>query len=124
MKKNRKKTIGGVIYKVTKAGKSKKAEVTVIGISGKKKRAVTIPATVRIDGVTCKVTGIGQKAFKGCSKLKKITIKTKTLKTVGKQALKGIQKKAVIKVPKAKYKTYKKLLRAKAGFQKTMKIKR
>ena len=124
VKKNRKKTIGGVIYKVTKAGKSKKAEVTVIGISGKKKRAVTIPATVRIDGVTCKVTGIGQKAFKGCSKLKKITIKTKTLKTVGKQALKGIQKKAVIKVPKAKYKTYKKLLRAKAGFQKTMKIKR
>ena len=124
VKKNRKKTIGGVIYKVTKGGNSKKAEAAVAGISGKKKTAVTIPATVRIDGVACKVTGIGKNAFKGCAKLKKITIKTKTLKSVGKGALKGIHKKAVLKVPKAKYKAYKKLFRAKTGFQKTMKIKK
>ena len=124
VKKNRKKTIGGVTYKVTKAGISKRAEVMVIGISGKRKKAVTIPATVRVDGVSCKVTGIGKRVFRGCGKLKKITIKTKTLRTVGKQAFKGIQKKAVIKVPKSKYKAYKKLFRANTGFRKTMKIKK
>lgn len=124
VKKNKKKTIGGVIYKVTKAGSSKKAEVAVIGVSAKKKKTITIPATVRINEVTCKVTSIGKKAFQGCGRIRKITIKTKTLKAVGKQAIKGIHKKAVIKVPKAKYKAYKKLFRAKTGFQKTMKLKK
>jgi len=66
---------------------------------------------------------IGAKAFSGCKKLKSITIKGKKLKTVGKNAFKNIHAKAVIKVPKAKYKAYKKLL-AKKGQKKTVKIKK
>lgn len=63
---------------------------------------------------------IGAKAFSGCKKLKNITIKSKKLKAVGKNAFKNIHAKAVIKVPKAKYKVYKKLL-AKKGQKKNSK---
>ena len=57
------------------------------------------------------VKTIGKNAFKGCKKLKKITLKTTKLtkKSVGKNAFKGTHKKLVIKVPKKyvkKYKTY------------------
>lgn len=105
---------------------------------------VTIPATVKNDGKTYKVTSIGKKAFQdnkavtqvaigvnvkkiganafnGCKKLKKITIKSAKLTSVGKNAFKGIHKKAIIKVPKAKVKVYKKLLKGK-GQSKTVKI--
>lgn len=75
---------------------------------------ITIPA---------KVTKIGTKAFYGCKKLKQITIKSKKLKTVGKSAIKGINKKAILKVPKSKKAKYKKLFKSKTGFKKTMKIK-
>ena len=51
-----------------------------------------------------------------------ITIKGKKLKTVGKQALKGINKKAVIRVPKAKKNAYKKLFKGK-GQKKSVKVK-
>ncbi len=66
--------------------------------------------------IPVKVTKIGKQAFYGCKKLKTITVKTKKLKNskVGKQAFKGIYAKAVIKVPKSKYKTYKSLFK-KAG---------
>lgn len=70
------------------------------------------------------VTKIGKDAFSGSKKLKTITIKSTKIKSIGKNALKGISKKAVIKVPKKMYKKYKKLLTAKTGFKKTMKIKK
>lgn len=77
---------------------------------------ITIPASV---------ASIGKQAFGGCKKLKSITIKTKklTAKNVGGKAFKGIHAKAVIKVPKAKLKTYKKLLQAK-GAGKSAKMKK
>ena len=55
----------------------------------------------------------------------KITIKTKKLtkKTVAKKTFKSIRKKTVIKVPKSKYKAYKKVLRAR-GLNKKVKIKK
>ncbi len=68
------------------------------------------------------VTKIGASAFSDCKKLKKITIKSKKLQSVGKNALKNIYKKAVISVPKAKKKAYKKLLNGK-GQKKTVIIK-
>lgn len=49
-------------------------------------------------------------------------VKSKALKKVGKNAFKGINKKAVIKVPAAKVKAYKKLL-AKKCQSSTVKIK-
>lgn len=96
---------------------------------------VTIPSKVtKIDSYAfknCKklssitigssVTTIGKEAFRNCGKLKKITIKSKKLKTVGKNAFKGIHSNAKIKVPKAKYKAYKKLLKSK-GQSKKVKI--
>ena len=69
------------------------------------------------------VTKIGKKAFYKCSKLKTITIKSKKLKSAGKNAFKGIYKKAVIKVPKSKLKNYKKLLKKK-GQSSKVKIKK
>lgn len=61
-----------------------------------------------------KVKTIGTSAFSGCTKLKSIQINSKYLSTVKKNAFKGIQKKAEIKVPSSKVKTYKKLLKGKA----------
>lgn len=73
---------------------------------------VTIPANVG---------NIGKQAFYGCKNLKSITMKSKVLKKIGSYALKGIHKKAIIKVPKAKLKSYKKLLKG-TGQSKSVKI--
>lgn len=71
-----------------------------------------------------KVTTLGSQCFYGCKKLKTITVKTSKLKSVGANAIKGIHKKAVIKVPSKKLKAYKKLFNKKTGYVKTMKIKK
>lgn len=69
------------------------------------------------------VTSIGKYAFDGCGYLKKITVKSTCLKTVGKNALHGIHSKCVIKVPGNKLNTYKKLFKKK-GQAATVKIKK
>lgn len=77
---------------------------------------VTIPAKVR---------KIGKLAFYGCRKLKLVNVRTKKLtdKKVGVKAFLNIHKKARIKVPAAKRKTYKKLFRAKGVTGKNQVIK-
>jgi len=70
-----------------------------------------------------KVKTIGKAAFSGCTSLKKIAVNSTVLKSVGKNAVKGIYKKAVIKVPAAKKAAYAKLFSKKTGFKATMKIK-
>ena len=122
--------------------------VTVTGTGNANISKVKIPATVKADGKTYKVTSIeakafankkklktvvigknvttiSKKAFANCGALKTVTISSKKLKTVGKKAFAGIHKKAVFKVSgNAKYKSkVKKLLSSKTGYQKTMKIK-
>ena len=67
------------------------------------------------------VKKIGKETFKGNSKLSGITIKSTALKSVGKDALKGIQSNAKIKVPAKKLSAYKKLLKNK-GQGKKVKI--
>ena len=64
------------------------------------------------------VKDIGEKAFFKCTKLKSIIIKTKKLSmsSVGKNAFGKLNKKCVAKVPKAKFKEYKKILKKK-GFK-------
>ena len=134
-------------YKVTKTG-AKNGTVEYVKSTNKNAKTIAIPATVTIDGIKYKVTSIAKNAFKnnskltkvtigsnvttiganafyGCKKLKSITIKTTklTTKTVGKYAFKGIYSKAVIKVPKSKYKSYVSLLKAK-GVSKTTKFKK
>lgn len=132
-------------YKVTKSG-LKGGTVEFKAPKSKKVVKITIPSTVRIDGITYKVTSIaknafkgcsrltnvtigknvskiGEKAFYGCKKLKIITIKTTKLKssTVGKNAFKGTVKKAKVRVPKKSLKAYKKFL-YKKGLNKKSRI--
>ncbi|MBR6402969.1 MAG: leucine-rich repeat protein [Eubacterium sp.] len=151
LKKNAKiadKKSGGKyrITKITKKG-NKIVGGTVEYMAPYNKNAKLISATekVKLGGVTftvtsiapncakgCKklakvvigrnVANIGKNAFNGCAKLKTITIKSKKLKKVGANALKGINKKAVISVPKTKKKAYTKILKGK-GQAKTVKIK-
>ncbi len=97
-----------VSYQVTSVGKNAFA-------NNKKLKSVVIGKNVK---------KIAANAFKGCKSLKKITIKSKKLKSVGKNAIKNINKKAVIKAPKAKLKAYKKLFKKSTGYKKTMKIKK
>ena len=61
----------------------------------KKLKKVTVGANVK---------SIGKAAFKDCKNLKNITVKSTKLKTVKANALKGINKKATIKVPAKKLK--------------------
>lgn len=137
-------TVGNLNYKITSV-KANSCTVTVTGMKNKKKTSVKIPATVRSKNVSYKVTAvannafkgnkklksvtigknvtsIGKNVFKGCKNLKKITLSTKVLKKVGAGCLKGIHKKAVIKVPAKNKKAYKKLFKKK-GQAKTVKIK-
>lgn len=136
-------TVSGVKYKVLS---TKSATVSYKAPKNKKITSATIPATVKISGKKYKVTAIeasafakckklkkvtigtnvktiGKKAFYKCSKLKSIKVKSKKLTKVGSNAFKGIHKKAVIQVPKAKLSKYKKLMKKK-GQAKTVKIKK
>ena len=138
--------VSSAIYEVSKSTTSQK-EVVYVESLKQAKTSITIPATVVIDGYTYKVTEIDSKAFKNnkklksvtigknvkkigkeafynCKNLKKITIKSSVLKSIGKNAIKNINKKATIKVPKKKLNVYKKLFKSKTGYKKTMKIKK
>lgn len=123
-----------------------KQTVQLVSAINKKQKKIKIPDEVEYSGKKYKVTAIapaalknnrkatslvignnveivGNQAFAGCKTLKKIEIKSKVLKSVGKKAWKGISKKAVMKVPAGKFKEYKKLLAGK-GQSKTVKIKK
>mgnify|MGYP002706734670 CR=1 FL=1 len=123
--------LGGRSYRITAvaAGAFKgnmKAASAVIGKNVETIGDGAFEGCTKLKKVTMngtKLTQIGEKAFAGCKKLKNITIKSKGLKKAGKNAFKGIYKKAVIKVPAAKYKTYRKLL-AKKGQSTGVKIKK
>ncbi len=138
---------GKAKYKVTKLGPTK-GTVTYVKPAKKKTSNVVVPATATINGVTYKVTAIdknacknnkyikkvtignnvtkiGAKAFYGCKKLKKLTIKSTklTTKKVGKKAFGKTAKKMTVKVPKKKVKAYKTMLK-KRGISKKAKIKK
>jgi len=134
--------------KVTSSSK-KNPTVTITKFTDKKAKKLTIPATVKVKGVTYKVTAISDKAFKGnkklttvtigsnvtkigkeafsgCKNLKKITVTAGKLKTISKNAFKGINKKATITVKgtkKAKTALKKQLKKKSIGYVKTWKIK-
>ena len=134
--------------KVTSSSK-KNPTVAVMKITNKKAKKLTIPSTVKVNGVTYKVTAISDKAFKGnkklttvtigsnvtkigkeafsgCKNLKKITVTAGKLKTISKNAFKGINKKATITVKgtkKAKTALKKQLKKKFVGYVKTWKIK-
>ena len=143
-------TVSSKKIKVKLTSSSKKnPTVTITKFTDKKAKKLTIPATVKVKGVTYKVTAISDKAFKGnkklttvtigsnvtkigkeafsgCKNLKKITVTAGKLKTIGKNAFKGINKKANITVKgtkKAKTALKKQLKKKSIGYVKTWKIK-
>lgn len=118
--------VGDNTYTVTKVG----LEVTFIKANTKAK-SITVPNTIKVSGITYKVTSVGANAFKNCKKLtsvtigtnvvkiankafnncpklKKVTIKTMKLtkKTASKKCFNKVNKKLVIKVPKKVKKAY------------------
>lgn len=122
----------------------KKKTAVARGTISRNQKSISVPDTVVIKGVKCKVTEIatgafaenkkltnvtigkyvtkiGKQAFYKSAKLKKVTIKSTGVKTIGSKAFQGIYKKAVIKVPKSKKTAYKKLLKNKMA--KTVKVK-
>ncbi len=111
---------GNLKYKVTDNRTGGKGTVEVMGVV-KQKKSVTIPKTIKIGKYNYKVTSIGKKAFYRKKKIKKITISSTVIKKIGSRALKGIDKKARIKVPKSKKKAYKRMLK-KAGLGKKNKV--
>lgn len=136
---------GKYVYMVTD---DEQNEVELSAVSSKKVKKLIVPATVKNEnGNVYRVTSIGQKAFYkntkltnvvignnvtsienyafyGCSKLKKITINSSSVIDVEDNAIKGISKKAIIKVPKKLIKKYKKEFNSKSGYKKTMKIRK
>ena len=67
---------------------------------------------------------IENNAFMSCKKLKSIKLKTASLKKIGKNAFKGIHKKARFTVPKKQFKKYRKLFKSAKVLVETMKIGR
>lgn len=123
--------LSGVTYIVTSnstityaSSKTNSSSVVIsdeVKINGKKYKVTEIKANAFKNNKNIKkitigknIKKIGKNAFYGCKKLKKIIIKTTKLtkKSVGKNAFAKINKKAKVKVPKKKLKTYKKVLKA------------
>lgn len=140
-------TVDNLKYEVTKSSKTS-GTVRVIGMYDSWADTVDIPSSVKLDGISFKVTEvksnafynhynvkkaiigknvktIGSQAFASCKNLKTITIKSTglTSKSVKSRAFKGIYEKARIKVPSSKVNSYKKLLVSK-GVSKKATVKK
>ena len=136
----------GAFYTIKKnAGKVH--EVEYKAPKNKKQKKTAVPDSIKINGVTYKVTSIAKSAFKnnkklktvtigknvskiganvfsGCKKLKTITVKSTKLKakTLSKSTFKGITKATTVKVPKKKLSAYKKLFKSR-GLSSKVKVK-
>ena len=130
--------VGGVTYKVTKSA-SVNGTAAAVKLADKKKTKITIPATVKIDGFTFKVTSvsakvfrknkkiksvvigsnvtdIGKESFYKCEKLASVTFKGTGVPKFGKNAFRGTASK--IKVTVSKKMTKKNLTKVKAALKK------
>ena len=110
--------IGGISYKITAVDKNAFKGCGYL-------KSVTIGDNITAIGNSafegCKalttvklgkgVTKIGGKVFYKAAKLKNITITSKKIKSVGKNAFNSIHKKPVVKLPKSKYTKYVNLLK-------------
>lgn len=73
--KDMKFTVAKGKYVITKTAVGRIGTVECVGTEKMaKKGKLTIPNTVKIQGITYKVTSIGKKAFYNCSKIKSVTI--------------------------------------------------
>lgn len=151
VKKNKVYTVKNIKYKITNTKTNGQGTVTITGTTKKKTdkkfTSLTIGSTVTIGGKAFKITAVSSNAFNSYSYLKKVTVgknvtsigskafykckrlatvksKTTKLKKIGSMAFSKIKTNAQFQVPKAKYKTYKKLFTTKIGYKKSMKLKK
>ncbi len=115
---NKDYTVGSIVYTVTDAAKN---EVTVK--KGTNAKKVTIPATVTIENVSCKVVAIGDKAFSGCKKLKNITI-GENVRSIGANAFLKCTKLKTVTINGATAPTIKKAAFKKTASKITVKAKK
>lgn len=128
----------GMTYQVTKTGKSNAVRLVKASTAIKNKKTVKVPDKVKVNGVSCSVTGVGKNVFKNakvqriilgknitdvqnsafanCRKLKQIQFQGKNWKRVASGAGKKTTGVKFV-VPKGKEKTYQVLIK-KAGFKK------
>ena len=90
VKKGKKVTVGSNIYKITKASLTK-GTVEFVKPTKTTKKTVKVPDTVKIYGVTYKVTSIGSKAFYKNTKLTTVTI-GKNVTSIGSKAFSNCTK--------------------------------
>lgn len=126
--------VAGNTYKILKPD-TDKASATLVKAA--KKAKITVPDAIKVSEKSIKVTAIKANAFKGnkklttvkigknvtkieknafanCKKLKKIDLKKNTvLKSVGSNAVKGVNKDCKVLAPKSKVKAYQKLFKNK-----------
>lgn len=139
-------TADGAKYKVTTEGTADKKGAVAFNAPKEDATKVTIPASIKVDGITFNVTSISASAFSGnkkvteitigknvktinkkafynCSKLKTLKISTTKLtdKTVKTDAFKKVNTACKITVPSGKADAYKKILRA-AGLDKSVSV--
>lgn len=113
------------VYRIVNA---KKKTAAFVRLRKQSAKTAVIPAAVKgyCNGkkISCQVVAVDQKAFDGCKNLKRIRIQSKQLQKIGKNAFRGIHRKAVFTLPSSCKKQYRKLFTAKTGYQKkTMKLK-
>lgn len=131
----------GILYQITDYNKktawvedsykylqtaSIKSSVTIDGRSYKvtaiKKNAFKNRKYLRKVTIGKNVTQIGSRAFYGCRNLKQMTINSDKLNIVSTKAIKGIYKKAKIRVPKGKAASYRKMFSRAGGVKSGMKF--
>ena len=111
--------LGGRLFQVTaiadKAFKNTKLTSVIIGSNVKNIGVSAFEGCTKLTKVTVgnKVEKIGKNGFKNCNKLKTLTVQSLKLKSIGKDALKGIKNNAKVKVPAKKWIQYKKLFKGK-----------
>lgn len=123
LKKGSVVTIGQAKYQITNMSKKEVAYKRPVKKTMKK---ASIPdkvfLTTNKKRTAFQVTSICNNAFARCHRLKCIYI-GKNLRSIGKNAFKGIHPKAVITCSKKKLSAYKKLCKKKTGIKQTMKLK-
>lgn len=116
-------TIGQAKYQITNISKK---EVSYKRPVKKTIKKTSVPDkvffTINRKKTAFRVTAICNNAFAKCKRLKSIYI-GKNIRSIGKNAFKGIHRKAVITCSKKKLSAYKKLCKKKTGIKQTMKLK-
>lgn len=105
--------------------KNKKVTTVVIGNNVKTIGKSVFEGCKQLRSVTVGTGAkkINAKAFKNCSKLQNVTLRSKQIKSMGKESFKGIKSNSTIKVPSKKMASYKKMLK-KTGLSSKAKMKK